>query len=333
MITMKDIAKDCGVSVSLVSKAINGYHDIKPDTKQKILESIERLGYVPNASASNLSKKKKNKIAVIVRGYRGDGKDLFIDEISMIYSTASFKRAIEKKVDVVILYDDIILGKTTDQIINHLKALGVNGIVMFGLNKNEDELYSIFKSNVFKKVIIDVPIFNTTTSSVSIDDINAQIDVLDYSLSSAIKNVIYLSGPKYDITSSQRLLGAKYYFKNHDISYQVIHCDYELGVARDIILTNPLEKIDAIICANDMMAIGAHEALKQLNSNILITGFDGINALKLIDKSIATVDQNFHNKALLAVDELINLLNGEEPRMIIDDYQVIMSHDISLGIS
>lgn len=325
MVTMKDVAKHCGVSVSLVSKAINGYEDIKPDTKKKILDSIETLGYVPNASASSLSTKRKNKIAVIVRGYRGNGRDLFIDEISMIYSTTTFKRAIEKNIDVVILYDDIILGKTSNQIESHLKSLGITGLIMFGLNKHEDELYNLFKSNSFKKVIIDVPIYNSSTSSVSIDDVKAQIEVLEQSLTEEHKCLLYLSGPEEDITSSQRILGVNYFVKNNNKTVYIQNCNYELKSAKDYVLEMDPSKYDAIICASDMMAVGASMALDILGKEKLVTGFDGINILNLIPKDIPTIDQNFHTKATLAVDELVSLLDGNDSKLILDTYTYLPS--------
>lgn len=325
MATMKDIAEHCSVSVSLVSKAINGYEDINPTTKQKILDSIEELGYVPNANASNLSKKKKNKIAVIVRGYRGNGRDLFIDEISMIYSTTTFKHAIANNIDVVILYDDIILGKTATQVSSHLKSLGITGIIMFGLNKHEDELYSIYKSSEFKKVIIDVPIYNESTSSVSIDDVSAQLELLEKTLTNEHNKILYLSGPEEDITSSQRLLGAKYYARHYKKKLTIVNCNYELAIAENYILQSDINNFDAIICANDMMAIGAKIALDKLNIEKLVTGFDGINALHLIKSDIPTIDQNFHNKAMLAIDELKSLFEGNEPKLIQDSYTYLKS--------
>ncbi len=325
MTTMKDIAKHCNVSVSLVSKAINGYEDINPETKQKILDSIEALGYVPNASASNLSKKKKNKIAVIVRGYRGNGRSIFIDEISMIYSTTTFKRAIEKNIDVVILYDDIILGKTNNQIESYLKSLGVTGLIMFGLSKQEDELYNLFKSDSFKKVIIDVPIYNSSTSSVSIDDVKAQIELLEKSTTPKHKRLLYLSGPEEDITSSQRILGVKYFSKKYNREVVIQNCNYELKNAKDFILGTDPTTYDAVICANDMMAIGTSLALDILGHDKLITGFDGINVLNLMHKDIPTINQNFHTKAILAVNELLSLLEGNDSKLILDTYTYLPS--------
>ena len=67
-ITIRDIAKECGVGVSTVSRAINNHPDINPETKKMILEIIERTGFIPNNSARNLKRTDAKCIAVLVKG-------------------------------------------------------------------------------------------------------------------------------------------------------------------------------------------------------------------------------------------------------------------------
>ena len=67
-ITIKDIAKLCGVGVSTVSRAINNHPDINPETKQMIMDVIQLHGYVPNNSARNLKRSDAKCIAVLVKG-------------------------------------------------------------------------------------------------------------------------------------------------------------------------------------------------------------------------------------------------------------------------
>ena len=67
-VTIKDIARLCGVGVSTVSRAINDHPDINPTTKKQIQEMIERYGYIPNNSARNLKRTESNAVAVLVKG-------------------------------------------------------------------------------------------------------------------------------------------------------------------------------------------------------------------------------------------------------------------------
>ena len=67
-ITIKDIARECGVGVSTVSRALNNHPDINPETKEKILEVIKATGFVPNNSARYLKRSETNSIALLVKG-------------------------------------------------------------------------------------------------------------------------------------------------------------------------------------------------------------------------------------------------------------------------
>ncbi len=67
-ITIKDIAKECGVGVSTVSRALNNHPDINPETRRKIMEVIERTGFIPNNSARNLKRTDAKCIAMLVKG-------------------------------------------------------------------------------------------------------------------------------------------------------------------------------------------------------------------------------------------------------------------------
>lgn len=67
-ITIKDIARMCGVGVSTVSRAINNHPDINPETKQKVMDIIQKYGYIPNNSARYLKRTDGKCIAVLVKG-------------------------------------------------------------------------------------------------------------------------------------------------------------------------------------------------------------------------------------------------------------------------
>ena len=80
-ITIKDIAKLCGVGVSTVSRALNNHPDINPETKEKIMQVIKENGFVPNNSARNLKRVEAKSVAVLVKGITNP---FFSDMISVI---------------------------------------------------------------------------------------------------------------------------------------------------------------------------------------------------------------------------------------------------------
>ena len=66
--TIKDIAKNCGVSVSTVSRVLNSHPDVSEEVRQRVLDEVERCAYIPNDSARNLVRSSSDAIGVIVRG-------------------------------------------------------------------------------------------------------------------------------------------------------------------------------------------------------------------------------------------------------------------------
>lgn len=66
--TIKDVAKNCGVSVSTVSRVLNQHPDVSEEVRQRILDEVERSGYIPNNSARDLVKSRSDAIGVVVRG-------------------------------------------------------------------------------------------------------------------------------------------------------------------------------------------------------------------------------------------------------------------------
>ena len=88
-ITIKDIAKECGVGVSTVSRALNNHPDINPETRKKILEVIEQTGFIPNNSARNLKRTDAKCIAMLVKGITNP---FFSKMIEIIEDEAKRKR-------------------------------------------------------------------------------------------------------------------------------------------------------------------------------------------------------------------------------------------------
>lgn len=73
MVSLKDIAKECGVSTATVSKALNGQHDIGEETKARVRETAERMGYFPNAAARALKTNRSYNVGVLFQEEAGSG--------------------------------------------------------------------------------------------------------------------------------------------------------------------------------------------------------------------------------------------------------------------
>ncbi|HZJ86772.1 MAG TPA: LacI family DNA-binding transcriptional regulator, partial [Erysipelothrix sp.] len=104
MASMNDVAKRAGVGVSTVSKVLNNYANVSEATREKVLKAVEELNYVPNAVASALSSKRRNRIAIVV--FINNEKQA-IDEINMQYLFGTSKQANKEKLEIITVFSNL----------------------------------------------------------------------------------------------------------------------------------------------------------------------------------------------------------------------------------
>ena len=122
-ITIKDIAKRCGVSVSTVSRALNNNAEINADTKAKIMQVVEETGFVPNNSARNLKCTDTNNIAVLVKGITNP----FFSSMIKVMEEEIYKRKFSFVLHRVDEYEDEV-----DVALELTKEKRLKGIVFLG---------------------------------------------------------------------------------------------------------------------------------------------------------------------------------------------------------
>lgn len=320
MANIKDVAKLAGVSISSVSKAYNDYSDIRPETKTKIFEAASQLGYYPNNFASNLSKKNSNIIAVLINP--NEDHD-YIDEIIMLYTVSIVEAANAKKLEPYIILYDTIKDMTPQEAENLFIAKGVKGIVLFGLSKENMLLKEIINNDKFYKVIIDAQYQNKTTSSVSIDDLEAQYELFrKVHAKHNFKNYLYISGSLNAFVSIERKYGAMK-FANQTPNVNLTYCDGDFNkeTVETIIKDTDLSTIDCIVCASDMMALTVKKYLPA-KSQIFVCGFDDIRLLEYTYPQMPTVRQDFRQKGSNAVEALNLLMKNNKSGIYIEPFEI-----------
>ncbi|NLC96899.1 MAG: LacI family transcriptional regulator [Erysipelotrichaceae bacterium] len=318
--TINDVAKKAGVAISTVSKVLNNYTNVSKETKEKVLKVAQELNYVPNTIASALSSKNNNRVALYI--YINDQRQA-IDEINMQYLLGSFTTANKLGLHVITLFNYTILNLNVEEFIQYLQSQGINGLVVFGLNKEDTIIHEIIQREIFNTVVVDAPIYNTKTSSVSVDHYLGQYDVAKTAFeNNQIKNVLYLAGKLNGYVTDQRIEGIKKLQKEQKFNLKIEYCDFSEKKAYETTLKIG-NNYDAIVCASDLMAIGATNALKKLNINKLCCGYDGITLLGYAGNNILTCKQNFYNIAQTAINEMKRLMSHETGRQVLLDYEIL----------
>ena len=312
-ITIKDIARICGVGVSTVSRAINNHSDINPETKELIMSAIEKYGYVPNNSARNLKRIDGKSIAILVKGI---SNPFFFDMISVIEEKAQ-KEGYSTVIRHVEFGEDEV-----DVAIELSKEKRLSGIIFLGgvFCDSEEKLK---KLNV--PFVIDtagnapVNLDKSLYSSFTVDDEKEGYKVTKYLLDLGHKDIAILCGElNTDSVGQLRLNGYRRAFeeKNIRINEDLIlpmkegieYFTLANGYANMKELLDKNMHVTAVFAISDIIAIGACRAIVdaglKIPEDISVIGFDGIEYGKYMVPSLSTLKQ----PVLEIAEESANLL-------------------------
>ncbi len=320
MASIHDVAKKAGVAKSTVSKVLNGYRMVSDETKEKVEKAVKELGYIPNSYAVSLSKKEFRRIGLIV-DIRHNRQ--FVDEIGMQYLTGAFEQSKVCQMETVTYFTSQFDEMPADEVAAYLRAQQINGLIIFDLSIENLNFYQIVKDQLFYTVLVDSPIANQKTSSVSIDHRKAQYDVAKRTLQENIyiQKILYIAGGKSGYITNLRLKGINELQKEMKFELTVTYGDFDEYTARSIVFEYA-EDIDIIICASDLMAIGAVNALKEMDIFRPVCGFDGIALMGYTKILMNTVRQDFKGKSIRAFDEMKRLMEGQSGRHVEIPYEI-----------
>lgn len=319
-ITIKDIARICGVGVSTVSRAINNHPDINQETKQMVMQVIKENNYIPNNSARNLKRQDAKAIAVLVKGITNS----FFSEMIKI-----MEEQIKKRKYSLVLHHVDFNEDEVDVALELVKEKRLRGIVFLG---------GYFMHSDEKLAQLHVPYILSTTgaipkahsknsySSVSVDDAKESYKIVDYLCRLGHKDIAIICAGKADASIGKlRLEGYQKALKDNHIPVKeelILPMrpdieDYSLengyAVAKDF-----LEKgipCTAIYAISDILAIGAGRALseagRKVPEDISLAGFDGVRMGKYLTPSLTTLKQPVEEMALETINILFDVIGSK----------------------
>ena len=320
MVSIKDVAKQAGVAISTVSKVLNHYPNVSEETKEKVNKAIAELNFVPNSIAAALSSKQAGRVALLINLNTATQA---IDEIDMQYLAGALNKAEELGLDVITVFFSMVRNKNLDELIRYFRAQSIQGIVIYGLSKDDKVLHSLIEAQAFKIVVVDAPIVNETTSSVWINQAEAQKAVARKTIvENKCNRVLYIAGKKNGYVTEARLKGMKELADEMGLKMLIRDGDFSEKRARELTFKYAKNK-DIVVCASDLMAIGAMKALTEMDIFRPVCGFDGIMLMGYVGKQMNTVNQNFNHVSAVALEELDRLLSGESGRNVETEYTIV----------
>jgi DNA-binding LacI/PurR family transcriptional regulator len=320
MVSINDVAKKAGVAKSTVSKVLNNYSMVSEETKRKVKAAVEELNYVPNSVAISLSKRSFHRVGLIIDIQHNRQ---FVDEIGMKHLTGAFDRAQVHHMDVVTFFSSQFRNMTAEQIREHLASQRISCLIIYNISKDDIHLKELVELEDFFTVLVDSSLYNQKTSTVTINHYQAQYDVASKTLheNDITDTILYIAGEMNSYVSEKRLKAMIDLQKKQGFKMIIEYGDFDEFKARQIVFQYARE-VDIIVCASDLMAIGAVFALRELDVFHPVCGFDGITLMGYTQIAMNTVKQDFYKKSQLAFDEIQRLIEGGQGQYIEVPYTI-----------
>ncbi len=308
------------MAISTVSKVLNNYPYVSEETRRRVREAIHELNYIPNTIAAALSSKQTARTALLINLNTGTQ---VIDEITLQYIHGALYAAREADIEIITIFLSMIAHMTPEEITRYLQSQGISGLIICGMTREDKYLKELVDSMVFKCVLVDVPYVNETTSCIGVDNEKAQYDVAKKTVTeNKVKSVLYIAGKQDAFVTTERLAGMKRLADETGIRLFVRCGEFSERKARELAFRYARKK-DAVVAASDLMAIGAMNALIEMDIFRPVCGFDGITLMGYVGKQMNTVRQDFYNIASSAVRELKRLFEGGTGRRVKTKHRLV----------
>jgi LacI family transcriptional regulator len=306
MITIKDVAKDAGVSISTVSKALNNSKNISVHSKEKVIKSVNKLNYVPNLNAKLLKLKKTNNIGFFIPTIYGEFYHVLLE--------SAFQSCREKMYSLEIFVSNLY---SSYELCLQILSSNIDGAIILNDNFKSEQLDSI-ERNGLPTVFLDREVHRETISSIVMSNAKGSKEATEYLIKTGHKNIAFIQGyNNYD--NEKRFSSFIKTLKDNNLEVEpnfMLQGYFEefatYNAVRSFFMNN-VKKPDSFFCANDEMARGCVKALNDLGfivpDDISVIGFDNTAISEYFTPPLTTVSSPFAELGKRSVEELISLIN------------------------
>lgn len=321
-VTIKEIAEEAGVSIATVSMVLNHKDKkISDATRNRVLKIARKRNYIPNTMARSLVTKITGTIGLIIP----DIVNPFFPEIAR----GAEDKASEERYSIIYCNTDDKL-KREDKYIDILTEKMVDGIIFAHSADREGVSAGLHRCRVPIILIdrdYDAP---NVKGKVLVDNKKASYMGVAYLLKQGYKNIAYIAGSMNTTTAKDRLEGYKLALKEQGIKYEDNHIkigEYksQWGVQATKELLSDQIQFDAIFCGNDLIAMGAIKALKEMGikvpRDVGVMGFDDIYMANMMEPTLTTIKQPNYDMGYRAAELLINAIENQKKKLDLNKNQ------------
>lgn len=307
MVTIKDIAKRLGVSISTVSKGLNNASDISDDTRQKVLDTAIEMGYTPKKSKDSDNR----KICIFIENMDYESIDQFGYEIIVGFKLSAARR--NWQIDVV---PTNLHMQTVEKYDSYMLKNGYSGAFLLGFELHDDWINQLNKTTVPTVLLDNYIEKNHHVGYVGTDNFEGIDLAIEHLAKLGHKRIAFLNGAKNSMVSNQRNDAFIYSIQKHNLESDedlIQFGNYIPDCAKDFVPDFLKNGATAILCASDIMASGVISAIKKeglsVPEDISVIGFDDLPIASQLTPSLTTIRQDrieLGKSAFLLLDGLMH---------------------------
>ena len=313
---LADVAKLANVSTATVSRCLNTPDKVDVNTRKIVLQAVEDLGYAPNFSAQALAAQRTNTVGAIIptmdnaifaRGLQSFQEQLDTQGLTLLVASSAYDPTRE-----------------TEQI-KSLVARGADALLLIGYDR-DPQIYKFLEQRGITTLLCWAYDAKHQLPSVGFDNRRAQKDLVIKALEMGHSTLGYISARTVNNDRArERILGARDAMVQRGLNpndLAVIETDYttENGARAFEELWQSHQRPTAVICGNDVLAVGAVQRARQLGldvpRDVSVTGFDDIEISEIVSPALTTVHVPHRRMGARAAQVLIDALqNGKAPQL------------------
>ncbi|MBF4634814.1 LacI family DNA-binding transcriptional regulator [Agreia pratensis] len=344
--TVYDVAERAGVSIASVSRVLRSPDSVKQQTRERVLEAVRHLGYVPSANARGLAARRTNVIGLFFPGHddvagsegqlvaasggvttvrddpttEPETNNFYFDEVLRGAEIEAWRRGFALMVAAG-------RGASREAIVNDI-AGRVDGLAVLARTVPDELL-----THVARRIPVVVLAATRGTDEfdhVSVNNAPGMRAMTEHVLSAGARRLLYIAGPEDSPDDAERLQGFRAAVDGvADVTVELIRGDFSRVQGREIALgIDPLP--DAIVCSNDQTALGVLDAMGRRSisvpDDVMVTGFDGITAGRHSSPRLTTVHQPMVELGRAAIQALTARLDDPsmDARSLVLPVQVVL---------
>ncbi|GHP13929.1 LacI family transcriptional regulator [Lentilactobacillus fungorum] len=311
--TISDVSRMSGVSISTVSRVLNGNYPVKKETKEKVLKVIKELHFNRSNSARNLRTNKSNLVALVV----ADINNSYYSQIAKLIDDELF----DQNYNLLVCNTDDSVHKET-KLIHVLIEKGVDAMAISSTSLNPKNVKEAMNAGIHV-VLLDRDLGVKGAPFVGNANFDEAKALTEYLVRKGHENIAFVSGTKGSVTSRDRFFGYRAaLIENNLVSREegVIPADYRQEIAyqrvKEFLKKNSQsgDPYTAIFSANNLMTIGVIQAANEMGlripEDISVVSFGQLDAQEIISPKVTCIKQDIRRIAIESRKKLISLADG-----------------------